>query len=70
VQQVVGANQTFLVFDGEDVSTTGLLRSMGQGMGPPSAFAACAGPLAQTGGNHDGQARCGPAAVRVFAGGY
>ncbi len=30
------ANQTFLVSDGEDVSTTGLLRRMGQAMGRPA----------------------------------
>ncbi len=30
------ANQTFLVSDGEDVSTTGLLRHMGQAMGRPA----------------------------------
>jgi nucleoside-diphosphate-sugar epimerase len=41
------ANQTFLVFDGEDVSTRELLRRMGQAMGqapgPPGALDACAG---------------------------
>ena len=36
VQQVVGANQTFLVSDGEDVSTTELLRRMGQALGCPA----------------------------------
>ena len=36
MQQVVGANQTFLVSDGEDVSTTELLRRMGQAMGRPA----------------------------------
>ena len=30
------ANQTFLVSDGEDVSTTELLRRMGQAMGRPA----------------------------------
>jgi UDP-glucose 4-epimerase len=30
------ANQTFLVSDGEDVSTTGLLRRMGQALGHPA----------------------------------
>jgi len=30
------ANQTFLVSDGEDVSTTELLRRMGQAMGHPA----------------------------------
>ena len=30
------ANQTFLVSDGEDVSTTGLLRRMGQAMSRPA----------------------------------
>ena len=30
------ANQTFLVSDGEDVSTTGLLRRMGQALGRPA----------------------------------
>jgi len=30
------ANQTFLVADGEDVSTTGLLRRMGQALGRPA----------------------------------
>ncbi len=35
MQQVVGANPTFLVSDGEDVSTTELLRRMGQAMGRP-----------------------------------
>ena len=38
MQQVVEANQTFLVSDGEDVSTTELLRRMGQAMRPPGAF--------------------------------
>ncbi len=33
MQQVVGTNQTFLVSDGEDVSTTELLRRMGRAMG-------------------------------------
>ena len=36
MQQVVGANQTFLVSDGEDVSTTELLRCMDQAMGRPA----------------------------------
>ena len=36
MQQAVGANQTFLVSDGEDVSTTELLRRMGQAMGHPA----------------------------------
>ena len=36
MQQAVGANQTFLVFDGEDVSTTGLLRRMGRAIGRPA----------------------------------
>ena len=35
MQQVVGANQTLLVSDGEDVSTTELLRRMEQAMGRP-----------------------------------
>ena len=33
------------------------------GPGPPGAFAYCAGQVAQTGGSHGGQARCGAAAV-------
>ncbi len=32
----VAANQTFLVSDGEDVSTTELLQRMGQAMGRPA----------------------------------
>ena len=36
MQQAVGANQTFLVSDGEDVSTSELLRRMGQAMGRPA----------------------------------
>lgn len=36
MQQVVGANQILLVSDGEDVSTTELLRSMGQAMDCPA----------------------------------
>ena len=36
MQQAVGANQTFLVSDGEDVSTTELLRRMGAAMGRPA----------------------------------
>ena len=36
MQQAVGANQTFLVSDGEDVSTTELLRRMSQAMGRPA----------------------------------
>ncbi len=36
MQQVVGANPTFLVSDGEDGSTTELLRRMGQAMGRPA----------------------------------
>ena len=42
------ANQTFLVSDGEDVSTTELLRRMGQCHGPPSAFDSCASKLARS----------------------
>ena len=40
------------------------------GPGPPGAFAARAGWLAETGGGPAGQARCGAAPVRIFAGGY
>ena len=36
MQQAAGANQTFLVSDGENVSTTELLRRMGQAMGRPA----------------------------------
>ena len=36
VQQVVGANQTSRVSDDEDVSTTELLRSMGQAIDCPA----------------------------------
>jgi nucleoside-diphosphate-sugar epimerase len=36
VQQVVGANQTFLGSDGEDVSTSELLRRMRRAMGRPA----------------------------------
>lgn len=36
MQQVVGANQTLLVSDGEDVSTTELLCRMGRAMGRPA----------------------------------
>ena len=64
------ANETFLVSDGEDVSTTELLRRMGQAMRPSGAFASSASRLAETGGNRAGQAGCRPAPVRVFASGY
>ena len=49
MQQVVGANQTFLASDGEDVSTTELLRRMGQAMGRPARLVPVAGQLAETG---------------------
>ena len=42
----------------------------GPSHGPPGAFASCAGQLAETGGNHGGQAGYGSAPVWFFAGGY
>lgn len=36
IDHPAAANQTFLVSDGEDLSTTGLLRRMGQAMGSPA----------------------------------
>ena len=47
------ANQTFLVSDGEDVSTSDLLRRMGQAMGKPARLLPVRVPL----GLDDGLAR-------------
>jgi len=64
------ANQTFLVSDGEDVSTTELLRRMGQAMGCPALLVPVPVSWLKAGGSLDGQAGCDSAAVRLFAGGY
>lgn len=44
------ANQTFLVSDGEDVSTTELLRRMGQAMGCPARLLAVPSPVLKLAG--------------------
>ena len=57
-------NQTFLVSDGQDLSTTELVRGMAQAAGGACAFAAGAGVGFAGGGNATGQGECGAALVR------
>ncbi len=52
VTHPAAAGQIFLVSDGEDVSTTELLRRMGQAMGHPARLIPGTGELAQAGGGH------------------
>lgn len=49
IQHPAAANLTFMVSDGEDVSTTELLRRMGQALGKPARLLPVAQPLLQWG---------------------
>jgi nucleoside-diphosphate-sugar epimerase len=49
IDHPAAANQTFLVSDGEDLSTTGLLRRLGQAMGKPARLLPVPVPLLRAG---------------------
>jgi nucleoside-diphosphate-sugar epimerase len=63
------ANQSFLVSDGEDVSTTGVPRRICPAMGCPVRLIHVR-VVAETGCGHVGKAECGGTPVRLFARGY
>ena len=64
------ANQTFLVSDGHDLSTTELVRGLARAAGVPARLLAGAGVGLASRCSLAGQGRCGATLVRQFAGGY
>lgn len=66
----VAANPTFLVSDGEDLSTAGLLRRMGAALGHPARLFYVPPSLMKLGAQGSKQARYLPALVRLVATGH